>query len=203
MNVISSSLIRRPDLRISNTKRKMFLFPEETEIISFRDEILSTLEQSSPGTIIPISYKGIALSASCQAATLGVALLEIVRGTYPDRFILVRDPNGTNDWDADAALRKESARTQEKLICVWEGPGGLISIQGPIDPQVETTYRFVAQESESHGGATARAFAEREGISIQAAGNRMFKAAKLGIIYRAEEVTVEGGGKQHLYVPIE
>ena len=202
MNTISSPLVRHPQLRISTSKGNAFVDPDAPEIITFCEEILSALKNSAPGTVVPISYQGVTLSASCQAATIGLALLEIVKGTYKDRFITVLDPDGTNDWDADAALRKESARTQEKLLCVWQAPSGL-SIQGPVDPQVEATYRFVAEETESDRGATARSFAERAGISIQAAGNRMFKAAKLGLIYRAEEVTVEGGGKQHVYVPIE
>ena len=202
MNTISSPLVRHPQLRISTSKGNAFLDPDAPEIITFCEKILSALEHSVPGTVVPISYEGVTLSASCQAATIGLALLEIVKGTYKDRFITVLDPDGTNDWDADAALRKESARTQEKLLCVWQAPSGL-SIQGPVDPQVEATYRFVDEETESDRGATARSFAERAGISIQAAGNRMFKAAKLGLIYRAEEVTVEGGGKQHVYVPIQ
>lgn len=203
MNTISSPLVRHPQLRISTAKASAFFDPYATEIIAFQKELLSALEHAAPGTVIPISYEGITLSASCQAATIGLALLEIVKGTYEDRFITVLDPDGTNDWDADAGLKKESARTQQKLVCVWHGPADKISLQGAVDPQVEATYAFVAKEAEAHEGATARLFAEREGITIQAASNRMSKAAKLGLIYKSEEISVEGGGKQHIYVPIE
>lgn len=203
MNVISSPLARHPQICLPHDEGSVFTFPESQTIVRFQRAILSALSKARAGTVIPISYQGVVLTASCQAATLGKALLEIVRGTFPDRFLTVHDPDGTNDWDADAALKKLSTKPEEKLVCTWHGPEGTTRLVGAVHPQIEATYRFVCAEFEVHGGATARSFAEKEGISIQAASNRMSSTSKLGLIYRAEETSVEGGGKQHVYVPIE
>ena len=188
-------------LRIDGS-RKVYSAPDDPVVIKLRDALLDCLREAPKSTVIPLQFKGKVLAASCHAAILGPALKKVSRGECPGRYIVVRDPDGRNDWDADAALRKASEDEGVKLLCVWIGDSGEPRLIGAVDTTVSETYSFVLACTRLGRSATARVLAEEQGIRIQAASNRMSKAASFGVIHAAREEPAEGGGTQRVYAPI-
>ena len=178
----------------------MYTDPEADEIRQAREDLLERLKAAPSSAIVPLDLGEVELSASCLAAILGPVLEEVISGKLEGRLTMGLDPTGRNQWDADAGLMKESDRRGKKLVCVWSGIGGQLDLVGAVDDQVRATYEFVARTAEE--GATARDLAEQFRLSIQAASNRLAKAATLGIIYRAERRNVSGGGIEHVYAAV-
>lgn len=197
----SSPLAYMQPLRIGGPK-KVYSAPDDPAVIQLRDALLDCLRDGSENTVIPLLLEGKVLAASCHAAVLGPVLKKVLRGDSPGRYIVVHDPDGTNDWDADAALRKKSEDEGVKLLCVWIGPSGEPQLVGAVDPAVQETYFFVLTCTRTGKSATARVLAEEQGIRIQAASNRMSKAASFGVIHALRDEPAEGGGTQRVYVPI-
>lgn len=188
-------------LRISGSK-KVYSAPDDPAVLQYRDTLLDCVRNAPESTVIPLQLKGKVLAASCHAVVLGPALKKVTLGECPGRFIVVHDPDGKNDWDADAALRKASEDEGVKLLCVWIGSSGEPQLVGAVDSAVQDTYLFVLTCARSGKSATARVLAEEKGIRIQAASNRMSKAASLGVIHAVQEEPAEGGGTQRIYVPV-
>lgn len=177
--------------------------PDHASIRGARADILERLQRAGSGTVVPVSLEGIELSASCHAALFGPVLEAIVRGSYPGRFVVAVDPGARNEWDADAAMRKYSETVGEKLVCVWDRTDRCVLV-GSVDTQVRATYDFVTEIWQRTGeGATARELADMFQLTIQAASNRLTKAAGLGIVYSADVESVMGGGRQNRYVPVQ
>jgi hypothetical protein len=177
--------------------------PDSPELHELVDRVLERLRSVDEGAVVSILFAEVALTASCLAVVLTPVLLAIHRGEIRNRYFRVIDNTGRNEWDADAALRKQSARLMTKLACVWRSDtGSLCEVVGPVDEQVAATYRFVFERCAIAGGARTRDLAEAENITIQAASNRFAKAATQGLLHRAETVSVPGGGVQHLYVAV-
>ena len=197
----SSPLAHMQPLRIGGPK-KVYSAPDDPAVVQLRDALLDCLREGSENTVVPLLLKGKVLAASCHAAVLGPVLKKILQGDFPGRYIVVHDPDGTNDWDADAALRKTSEDDGVKLPCVWIGPSGEPQLVGAVDPSVQETYLFVLACTRSGKPATARVLAKEQGIRIQAASNRMSKAASFSVIHAFREEPAVGGGSQRVYVPI-
>lgn len=176
---------------------------DDEDVQEAKRRLQAKLASSSAGTVIPLDLAGAWLRSSCLGEILGGALEGIVEGNYEGRYVVVLDPNRRHEFDLDAALEKESKDRERKLVCVWRCGEGRTALLGQVDPQVDRTYEFVLRAWTTLTGATARAYAEEEGIKIQAAGNRLSKAASLGVIHPAERVPVSGGGSQWFYVPVE
>lgn len=169
-----------------------------------RRRLKAKVSSAAGGTVVAVDLARARLSASCLGELLGDVLESIVAGACSGRHVRVLDrENDGHAFELDAALGKESRDRVEKLICVRRALHGQPSLAGPVDQQVERTYRFVLEHWSLPDGATARALSEADGISIQAAGNRLAKAAQLGVIHAVERVPVSGGGSQWLYVPID
>lgn len=181
----------------------MYTDPEVAAIQNVRSELLEKLHDAPAGSIAPLDLNGVQLSASCIAAVLGPVLIALAYGHLARKFVIVLDPTGRNAWDADAGLRKESDRVGHKLVCVWQGKRRLPDLVGPVDEQVKATYGFVLETwIKAHDGATARDLAESAGVSIQAASNRLSKAASLGLLFASDREAVSGGGAQYVFVPV-
>jgi hypothetical protein len=176
--------------------------PDDADVMNLRERLLSVLTEAEEGTVIPLSLKGTMLSASCHARLLGPALRMVASGEAPGRYVVVEDPGGANDWDADAALRKLSADGPTKLVCVWNTGGDRPLLVGDVDRGVKETYDFVYDREQKGSAATTRELAEAYGMRIQAASNRVTKAASLGVVRTVEERPAEGGGVQRLLVPV-
>lgn len=176
---------------------------DDEDVQEAKRRLQAKLAGASPGTVVPVDLTGAWLRSSCLGEILGGALEGIVEGNYEGRYVVVLDKDRRHDFELDAALEKESKNRGRKLTCVCRtGDRGSTPV-GQVDPQVERTYEFVLHGWNTPDGATARAYAEAEGIKIQAAGNRLSKAASLGVIHPAERVPVSGGGSQWLYVPVQ
>lgn len=188
-------------LRIGGSK-EVYSAPDDPAVVQLRESLLACLRDAPDSTVVPLQFKGKVLAASCHAVVLGPALKGISQGEYPGRYIVVYDPDGKNDWDADAALRKASEDEGVKLLCVWLGRSGAPQLVGAVDAGVRETYLFVLTCTRSGRSATARLLAEEQGIRIQAASNRMSKAASYGVIHAAREEPAEGGGVQRVYIPV-
>lgn len=196
-------LTRLPAIQIAPSAVGMYTDPEASAIQRARQELFDALASAREGSLVPLSFAGVELSASCIAAVLGPVLNAIVERHLDGKFVLAFDPTGRNAWDADAGLRKESERAGRKLICVWTRNESEMELVGPVDEQVRTTYGFARQRSISTGeGVTARDLAEQFEISIQAASNRLAKASSLGLLFQADRESVAGGGSQYVFVPI-
>ena len=176
--------------------------PDDVDVMSLRERLLSVLAEAEEGTVIPLSLAGTVLSASCHARLLGPALRKVASGEAPGRYVVVDDPGGENDWDADAALRKLSSDGPTKLVCVWNTGGDRPLLVGDVDRGVKETYDFVYDREQEGCAATTRELAEAYGMRIQAASNRVTKAASLGVVRTVEERPAEGGGVQRLLVPV-
>jgi hypothetical protein len=177
--------------------------PDSPELHALVDQVLDRLRTVDEGSVVSILFAEATLTASCLAVVLTPVLLAIHRGEIRNRYFRVIDSTGRNEWDADAALRKQSARLMTKLACVWRSDAGsLCEVVGPIDEQVAATYKFVFDHCAVAGGAKTRDLAEAENITIQAASNRFAKAAAQGLLHKAETISVAGGGVQHLYVAV-
>lgn len=174
---------------------------EADAVHAARDRLESALASAPAGSVVPLSLKGIELSASCVAALLGPVIAKIVDQSFEERYVVGLDPSAKNRWDADAGLMKESHRMNKKLVCVWRAGNG-VELLGDVDDQVRATYDFVfAREGR---GATARELADHENLSIQASSNRLAKAHKLGIIHKATRRSVSGsGGSENVYIPVQ
>ena len=201
MYLVASSLLRASPVSIPQKAEGLY-HPSDPEVQVLADKLLDRLQNADPGTIIPLQFNDY-LRASVHARILASALKKRADGAFPDRFIVVEDPLDENDYDAEAALQKESKDGPYKLVCVYKGADDQPKLIGEIDPQVQATYMFVLQCWRRDGGATARALAEADNIRIQTASNRMRRAAAQGIIFKAEEETIEGGGTQHVFLPIQ
>lgn len=175
---------------------------DDQDVQEAKRQLRAKLASASPGTVVPLDVTGAWLRSSCLGEILGAALEGIVERSYEGRYIVVIDQDRRHDFELDAALEKESKERERKLVCVWRTGDGDSSLVGQVDPQVARTYEFVLDQWAAPDGATARAYAEEEGIKIQAAGNRLSKAASLGVIHPADRVPVSGGGSQWLYVPV-
>lgn len=175
----------------------------DEDVREAKRRLQAKLAGASPGTVVPVNITGGWLRSSCLGEILGGALQGIVDGNYEGRYVVVLDPDRRHDFELDAAVEKESKDRGRKLVCVWRTGEGSSSLVGQVDPQVERTYQFVVDQWTAARGATARAYAEEEEMKIQAAGNRLSKAASLGVIHPAERVSVSGGGSQWLYVPVQ
>ena len=197
MKTLARGLSRTSPVVVKASAGGMYTDPEAPPVQQARGELLKKLQASAEGSVVPLSLEGVELSASCIAAILGPILRAIVDKHVEGRFVVVRDPTGRNMWDADAGLHKESGRTSRKLVCVWRGIQDVPELVGPVDDQVEATYEFVLRGWNRHEElATARA------LSIQAASNRLSKAATLGLLYSPEREAVPGGGAQYVYLPV-
>ena len=164
-------------------------------------EIKARLREAAPRTVVRVRFEA-PLSASAHARALGPALVSIASGAVSDRFLVVEDPLDENDYDAEAALEKESKQTGLKLVCVWLRRDALPSLIGAIDTKVAETYQFALDRWGRGELTTARALAEAEGLTIQTASNRVSKASSLGLLCNVEESSLEGGGVQNLFVPV-
>ena len=164
---------------------------------------MQKLAQAPSGSIIPIEFGSVDLSASCHSAILGPILEERVLRGFHGRFLMGDDTTGRNEWDADAGLKKESERLGRKLVCVWETAAGGVSLVGSADQQVRATHSFALEYWRSkEAGTTARELADEFRITIQAASNRLAKAASLGLLHTAEREPVSGGGTQYRFLPV-
>jgi hypothetical protein len=199
MNAMTVLLRSAEPVEISTSAGTLLTDPEAPVLRVASEALEARLLAAPAGTVVPVSLKGTTLVASCLAALLTPVLTAIATGRIRDRYIVVWDPDERNEWDADAALKKQSSRLGTKLVCVWRS-GGRVNIVGPVDEQVNGTYKFSLSYKE---GVTSRQLAEAAGITIQAASNRLAKAAAQGLVYRGDQESVPGGGVQHLFVPVK
>ena len=194
--------MRAAPLAIRNPK-SVYSAPDDPDIVGLEDRLVQSLAESSEGTVVPVSLRGSVLSASCFARLLGNALRGVSLGLYSGRYVVVQDSDGDNDWDADAALRKVSAEGPAKLVCVWKSGDGRPQLIGDVDRVVQETYDFIWDREREGAPATTREMAEAYKMRIQAASNRVSKAAALGVVRAVEEQPAEGGGVQRLLVAVQ
>lgn len=181
-----------------------YLDRDDEDIQEARTQLLRKLSSASPGTVVRLDLSEARLRSSCVAEILGPALEGVVRGKYEGRYVVVLDEGDRHSFEMDAALKKESDLRGEKLVSVRRTDERTVELLGPVDSQVDRTYEFVRRQCDRPEGATARAYVKEDpGISIQAASNRLTKAAKMGLIHAAERVPVPGGGSQRRYVPVQ
>ncbi len=203
MKTMMSGLTRLPAVQIAPSALGMYTDPEASAIQRARQDLFDALFSARPGSLVPLCFEGVELSASCIAAVLGPVLSAIVERHLDGKFVLGVDPTGRNAWDADAGLRKESERAGRKLVCVWSGADTNGELVGPVDEQVKITYGFARKCLRARGeGVTARDLAEHFELSIQAASNRLAKASSLGLLFQADRESVAGGGSQYVFVPV-
>ena len=180
------------------TGSAVFSFPDDPDVVRLRDRLLSVMSEAQEGTIVPLHLGECILNASCHAAVLGPVLEGVATGRFSGRYLVVHDPAGQNDWDADAALRKVSAHGRAKLVCVWETGDESPRLIGDVDPGVDETYRYVLTSETSGQPATTRGLAEMFNLKIQAASNRMTRAATLGVI----RPSAEASGTDRAYLAV-
>ena len=167
----------------------VFSFPDDPGVVRLRDLLLSVMNEAQEGTIVPLHLGECILNASCHAAVLGPVLEGVETGRFSGRYLVVHDPAGQNDWDADAALRKLSADGRSKLVCVWHTGPEAPRLVGDVDAVTEETYRHVLSNEGEGVSTTARSLAEVFGLTIQAASNRMRRTAGLGVIRPSESTS--------------
>ena len=188
-------------------KKASYANREAPEVQRFKQVLLSVMDESEEEITVYASLEGARLSAGCIDETIGAALKEVVKERVLKRdpitkHLLALDEEYINEWDADAALKKASKDFGHKLVCVWRGSPEAVSLVGDVDEQVESTYNFVLN-CENGEEATTRKLANHYDLSIQAASNRMSRAAQLGIIRKEKGETVRGGGRQNVYKPVK
>jgi hypothetical protein len=202
MKALMRDLRRLPPVVIAPTPTGMYMDPETPAIQAARDELLERLYAAPAGSVVPLSFEHVEVSASCIAALLGSVLNAIRERHLEGKYVLGWDPSGRNAWDADAGLKKESERQGRKLVVVWRAGEGAPELVGPVDEQVRVTYQFALGRAGREEGTRARDLAEQYDLTIQAASNRLAKASGLGLLYAADRESVPGGGTQYLYVPV-
>ena len=185
-------------LRFSDDTRTVF-DPDAAAVSEMRESVMRSLDAAEPGSVVYLDLNETTFSASALAALLAPLLRFRATPGHNETFLVIEDPSGRNLWDADAALRKESEDTRSKLVCVWRTTNDL-GLVGAVDPSVQATYTFAC--SEGADGATARKLAEVDGISIQAASNRLAKLVTLGLIHQTGTESVAGGGNQFRFVAV-
>lgn len=175
---------------------------EDEEVQRLAGDLATWLEEAEPQTVVRVRLNA-PLSASAHARVLGPALRKIASGRRPGRYVVVEDPSRENDYDAEAALEKESRTHKLKLVCVWREPNQPARLIGAVDAAVDETYILARDRWTQGESTTARDLAEAIGASIQSASNRMAKAAQLGVLCQVDESSPESGGVQRVFVPIE
>jgi hypothetical protein len=204
MKALMRDLTRLPPVVIAPTPGGMYIRSEEPPIQAARNQLVERLDEAPIGSVVPLSFEHVEVSASCIASLLGSALRAIAERHLEGKFVVGWDPRNRNEWDADAGLKKESEALGRKLVAVWEASEENPVLVGPVDEQVRVTYQFVCTRAARHDhGTTARDLAERYRLSIQAASNRLAKASGLGLLYAADRESVPGGGTQYVYVPVK
>src|SRR5438876_11523880 len=127
MKAIADALRRLEPLRIPPSESNMYTDPETDVIAGVRAALVQRLAQAPAGSVIPIEFGPVDLSASCHSSILGPVLEQRVLRGFHGRFLMGVDTTGRNEWDADAGLKKESERLGRKLVCVWETTAGGLS----------------------------------------------------------------------------
>lgn len=175
---------------------------EDAPVQRLANDLATWLQEAEPQTVVRVRLEA-PLSASAHARVLGRALRKIAGGECPGRYLVVEDPSHENDYDAEAALEKESRTARLKLVCVWREPDQPARLVGAVDPKVNDTYTLAQKRWACGEPTTTRDLAEAEGTSIQSASNRMAKAASLGVLCQVDESSPESGGVQRVFIPIE
>jgi len=185
-------------------ERNTYTLREDDAVEKYREDLLQEIREAGDNEVVYADLGGVTLGSSCIDETIVPALKEIRRSLLDKsksrRYMVIRDPAGRSDWDADAALRKASEETGSKLIVVWK-TDQQVELLGPVDEQVRATYEFL-QDRPGHE-ATTREMADAYDITIQAANNRMNRAVKAGIVRKISRKSVQGGGTQNVYVSVE
>ena len=196
--------MRLPPVVIAPTPGGMYIRSDEPAIQAARNQLVERLDEAPPGSVVPLSFELVEVSASCIAFLLGSVLAAIAERHLEGKFVVGWDPRNRNEWDADAGLKKESEEKGRKLIAVWEASEASPVLVGPVDEQVKVTYEFACERAgRDEFGTTARDLAKHYGLSIQAASNRLTKASSLGLLYAVDRESVAGGGSQYVYVPVK
>ena len=202
MNATHPALTHTSPLTIPTREGGGVYRSEDPEVQRLANDLATWLDEAEPQTVVRVRLDA-PLSASAHARVLGRALRKVASGQCPGRYIVVEDPSRENDYDADAALEKESRTTKLKLVCVWREPDQPARLIGAVDPAVDETYALARDRWTLGQSTTARNLAEAIGASIQSASNRMAKAAALGVLCQVDESSPDGGGVQRVFVPIE
>lgn len=201
MNAIRSVLARTKPVCLTSRDGGGVYRSEDAPVQRLAAELRKQFEEAAPRTIVVVVLEG-PLSASAHARVFGPVLRMIAKGNHPSRYMVINDVACENDYDAEAALQKESRASGLKLVCVWrEGSTGP-RLLGAVDEKVNESYTFALGRWVKGETTTARDLAEATGISIQAASNRMAKAASLGVLCKVDESAPEGGGVQRVFVPV-
>ncbi|MAQ95570.1 MAG: hypothetical protein CMM84_18845 [Rhodothermaceae bacterium] len=202
MNATSPALNHTASLTIPTREGGGVYRSEDAPIQRLAGDLATWLKEAEPQTVVRVRLDA-PLSASAHARVLGPALRMVAGGECPGRYVVVEDPARENDYDAEAALEKESKTAKLKLVCVWREPNQPARLIGAVDAAVEQTYALTRDRWALGQSTTARDLAEAIGASIQSASNRMAKAAQLGVLCQVDESSPDGGGVQRVFVPIE
>jgi len=171
------------------------------DLKAVRQTLTKQLSKSPEGTIVLLDLGEALLRASELGALLTEPIVGIVQGNYRGRYLVVRDNDGQNVWEGDAALRMASDLRGQSLAVAWRAGAGSTVPIGRVDPLIQDTYEFVSSAS-SPSEATARQLAETRSVSVQAASNRLSRASRLGLIHAIDRIPAAGGGSQFAYVAI-
>lgn len=162
--------------------------------IRIREEIIKKLEGDAVDMILPLDLSKVKfLDFSFADEMLGRLLRRILSGDLGERFVVLEGLSDSVKENLHIALK------ERELVCVSIKRNSDIEILGKVSEELKNTY-FAAVNK---GKITARDIFEMDKMdNISAASNRLTRLREMGLLTKAKDEVVTGGGRQYVYEPV-
>jgi DNA-binding transcriptional ArsR family regulator len=165
--------------------------PEGSRI---REEIIKKLESDAADIVLPLDFSKVkSIDFSFADEVLCRLLRRILSGDLGERFVVLEGLNDSSKESLYMALK------ERELVCVFVKPSSEVEILGKISEELKNTY-FAAVKK---GKITTRDIFELDKMdNISAASNRLTRLKEMGLLTKAKDEVMTGGGRQYVYEPV-
>lgn len=165
-----------------------------TEGTRIREDIIKKLESEVVDIILPLDFNKVKfIDFSFADEMLGRLLRRIMSGDLGDKFVVLEGLSDSLRENLCVALK------ERELVCVFVKPNSEVEILGKLSEELKNTY-FAAVKK---GKITTRDIFEIDKMdNVSAASNRLTRLKEMGLLTKAKDEVVIGGGRQYVYEPI-
>jgi len=160
-----------------------------------REDLLRRFEREAPDVVLPLNFTKVRVVDFSFADEMICRILRrILSGDLGEKYIVLESLGDSHKENISVALR------ERELVCVYIKPDTGTEILGKISEELKNTY-FAAVNK---GKITARDILDLEGMeNISAASNRLSRLKDMGLLTKANDEIVTGGGWQYIYEPVK
>jgi DNA-binding transcriptional ArsR family regulator len=160
-----------------------------------RDEIINRLESDAADIILPLDFSKVkSIDFSFADEMLCRLIRRILSGDLGERFVILEGLSDSAKESLYMALKERD------LVCIFIKPNSEIEILGKLSDELKGTYFSAVAK----GKITARDIFDPEKMSnISAASNRLTSLKEMGLLTKAKDEVVNGGGRQYVYEPVK